>query len=401
MKIGIYFETSENTGGAHHQNIRLLELFNESLSNKYEIVYIVSNENQKRIIENKNSKALLFKKNIFFKIEQFFLRFPFFKEIYKKLSFTNKFEKFLMLKKIDLLFFNAPYEISLLVTKINFVIFLLSMQHRTHGFFPEYRRGHDNEIRDDIINNSIKKSFKIFVGAEKDKNLLIKFFNADENKIIIQPYTFTLPNLYKGNLNYDYKKLFNDLALPQEKKIFIYPAQFWAHKNHKYIIDICINLKKDNKDDICFVFCGYDNGNLNYIKKLINENNLNDYVKIFNYLDNFQLISLYLNCHGVIMPSYVGHTTIPMYEAFFFQKNIFYTKGLSDNSVKEHLTEIDIDNTESFLENLQRIEKDKKQNEIKLKNAYKFYHEHCDEEKVINNFQKVFAEYKKIRELWD
>ena len=69
MKIGIYFETSENTGGAHHQNIRLLELFNESLSNKYEIVYIVSNENQKRIIENKNSKALLFKKNIFFKIE--------------------------------------------------------------------------------------------------------------------------------------------------------------------------------------------------------------------------------------------------------------------------------------------------------------------------------------------
>ena len=27
MKIGIYFETSEKTGGAHHQNIRLLELF--------------------------------------------------------------------------------------------------------------------------------------------------------------------------------------------------------------------------------------------------------------------------------------------------------------------------------------------------------------------------------------
>ena len=63
------------------------------------------------------------------------------------------------------------------------------------------------------------------------------------------------------------------------------------------------------------------------------------------------------------MPSYVGHTTIPMYEAFF-QKKYLYTKGLSDNSVKEHLTEIDIDNTESFLENLQRIEKDK--NKTKL-----------------------------------
>ena len=86
---------------------------------------------------------------------------------------------------------------------------------------------------------------------------------------------------------------------------------------------------------------------MNYIKKLINKNNLKDYIKIFDYLDNFQLISLYLNCDGVVMPSYVGHTTIPMYEAFF-SKNIFYTKGLSDNSLKEHLTEIDINNTESF-----------------------------------------------------
>ena len=31
-----------------------------------------------------------------------------------------------------------------------------------------------------------------------------------------QPYTFTLPNLYKRNINLDYKKLFNDLTLPQK-----------------------------------------------------------------------------------------------------------------------------------------------------------------------------------------
>ena len=56
-------------------------------------------------------------------------------------------------------------------------------------------------------------------------------------------------------------------------------------------------------------------------KQLINRNNLNDYIKIFDYLNNFQLISLYLNCDGVIMPTFIGHTTITMYEAFFFEKN--------------------------------------------------------------------------------
>ena len=28
MNIGIYFETSKSTGGAHHQNISLIQIFN-------------------------------------------------------------------------------------------------------------------------------------------------------------------------------------------------------------------------------------------------------------------------------------------------------------------------------------------------------------------------------------
>tara|TARA_B100000989_G_scaffold285589_1_gene253437 strand:- start:18280 stop:19485 length:1206 start_codon:yes stop_codon:yes gene_type:complete len=401
MKIGIYFETSKNTGGAHHQNIRLLELFNKSLSSSYEITYIVTSNEQKKLIEQNNSKAIFFKKNLLFKIELFFLKFSFFKEIYKKFSFTNRFDKFLLSKNFDLIFFNAPYEISLLTTKINFVIMLLSMQHRIHNYFPEHQNGHDNEIRDYIIENAVKRSFKIFVGAEKDKSLLVKFFNAVEDKIIVQPYSFTLPKLYEENPEFDYKKTFDNLNLPAKKKLFIYPAQFWAHKNHKHVIDICLDLKKMNRNDINFIFCGYDNGNLKHIKQLIDSNNLNNYIKIFDYLNNYQLISLYLNCDGVIMPTFIGHTTIPMYEAFFFKKNFFYTKGLSDNSVKSHLTEIDINDSKSFINELEKIENDNKSNQMKIENAKLFYDKHCDETIIINNFEKVFTEYKNIRELWE
>ena len=134
---------------------------------------------------------------------------------------------------------------------------------------------------------------------------------------------------------------------------------------------------------------------------MIKKNKLDNYIKIFNYLDDFQLISLYLNTSGVLMPTYIGHTTIPMYEAFFFKKNIFYTKGLSDNNVKNHLTEIDINKINSFFENLQKIESDKQNNEKKLQNARLFYDEYCNEKIIINNFDEVFKEYKKIRELWD
>ena len=156
-----------------------------------------------------------------FRIEQFILKFKFFRTLYKKFSIKNSFESFLQSRKLDLIFFNAPYEISTLVNETNFIIVkLLSMQHRTHGFFPEYKGKHDSETRDYIIDHAIKKSFKVFVGAEKDKDLLIKLFNAEKNKIIVQSYAFTLPNIYEKNKSFDYEKTFKELDIPQNKKIF-------------------------------------------------------------------------------------------------------------------------------------------------------------------------------------
>lgn len=400
MKIGIYFETSKGTGGAHHQNIKLIDIFKNNFKEKLNLTYIVPNQDQKKIIESKGENAIIFKKNLRHRFEQFIFRFLFFREIYKKFSLTSKFENFLYSNQFDLIFFNSPIEISLLLNRINFVIMLLSMQHRTHGFFPEYRKNHDNEIRDNIIENAVKKSFKIFVGANKDKDNLVKFFNSDPEKIIVQSYMFTLPSLHEENKNLDYENIFNDLRIPKKKDIFIYPAQFWAHKNHKYILDVAIKLKRYKINNIYFVFCGFDKGNLNYIKSVIKKENLDQYFKIFNYINDFQLISLYKNCFGVFMPTFIGHTVIPMYEAFYFKKNIFYTKGLSDKELSEHLTEIDINHTNSFLEKYELIKKNEDSNKKKIDKAKIFFDKHCDEKIISNNFNNVFKEFEKYKNTW-
>ncbi len=400
MNVGIYFETSKSTGGAHHQNISLIQIFNTYLKNNFDFTYIVPNQEQKKIVESKGSKCIIFKKGVRFRIEQFILKFKFFRTLYKKFSIKNSFESFLQSRKLDLIFFNAPYEISTLVNETNFIIMLLSMQHRTHGFFPEYKGKHDSETRDYIIDHAIKKSFKVFVGAEKDKDLLIKLFNAEKNKIIVQSYAFTLPNIYEKNKSFDYEKTFKELDIPQNKNILIYPAQFWAHKNHQYIVDIALDFKKLNIKDIFFVFCGFDKGNLKVIKNKITNYQLQEYIKIFNYLDDLDLISLYLKCFGVIMPSFVGHTTIPMYEAFYFKKNIFYTKDLSDDKLSSYLIEIDINNVFSFKEKYYEILNNKNDNTKRLENAKKFYDKYCDSKNTAENFKKVFEEYNFFKKTW-
>ena len=400
MKIGIYFDSALNQGGIYHHNVNLIDIFKEYLPTGYDITYITYRDDLVEIFKNKNCNYLKFENNLRLKFEKFLFKFSFAREVYNKLSITNSFEKLIKKKKFDLIFFNSPHELVTLLNNTNFIIYLLSMQHKTLNFFPEYSGSHHNlELRDHIINKASNFAFKILVGAHKDKLLLNRFYNTDLNKIIVQPYTFTLPYIYEDNKDHNYEKTFDDLKIP-DKKIFLYPAQFWAHKNHKYIIDVAKDFKKNNISNIIFVFCGFDKGNLNYIKNEIIKNDVQEYFKIFNYLSDFELISLYLRCFAIIMPSYVGHTVIPMYEAFYFKKNIFFTKGLADENLVEYLIEINTRDEKSVRENYLKSMKNTDANENRLNKAKKFFDEYLQKEKMANSFIKIFEEYKYIQERW-
>ena len=103
-----------------------------------------------------------------------------------------------------------------------------------------------------------------------------------------------------------------------KKKIILYPATFWAHKNHNFIIEAAKVMVKDNKNDFHFVMTGSDRGNFSHILKLINSENLQNYITIFPLISNFLLKKLYEECFAVIMPTDAGPTNLPLYEAMFF-----------------------------------------------------------------------------------
>ncbi len=54
MNIAIYFETSKATGRVHHQNIKLIEIFQKYLSKELRSL------EQKKIIDEIGSKSIVF-----------------------------------------------------------------------------------------------------------------------------------------------------------------------------------------------------------------------------------------------------------------------------------------------------------------------------------------------------
>jgi len=74
----------------------------------------------------------------------------------------------------------------------------------------------------------------------------------------------------------------------------------------------------------------------------MNKFNLTNQITFFEYLNDEDIKNLYKNCKALVMPSLVGYSSLPLYEAFYFEKLVFYSKDLLDTSLQNFLNEIDL-----------------------------------------------------------
>ena len=100
--------------------------------------------------------------------------------------------------------------------------------------------------------------------SELIKKDIVKFYNVDEKRITIvshQPSSQILNFKHETEKEIKIIKKYN---LPN--LFFLYPAQYWPHKNHIYLIDALEIALKELKFEMSAVFCGFNKGNLNFVK---------------------------------------------------------------------------------------------------------------------------------------
>ena len=95
---------------------------------------------------------------------------------------------------------------------------------------------------------------------------------------------------------------------------FVYPAQFWAHKNHAVLLYACKILKE--KGIQCQIICpGGDGGNLSYLKKLALKLGIEGHVIFPGFVSEKTLQQLYKNSLGLVFPSLSGPDNLPPLES--------------------------------------------------------------------------------------
>ena len=260
------------------------------------------------------------------------------------------------------------------------------MCHIDHPEFPEIKYNREFLSRENIYQTSCSTAVGILVESEFTKQEIINRYKISEDKI------------KKINLYYNKFKTTKDLPSNKidkliKKKYFFYPAQFWAHKNHIYIIK-AIKILKDKYDKkINIIFTGSDMGNKKFIEDRVKNFNLEDQISILDFVSIDDLFHLYKNAEALIMPTYFGPTNIPPIEAMEINIPIIYT---NEKYVKEQFKnatyKLDLDNVESLVDILLKFENKQENRNEKLK-SYKEILNNLSSEKNFHILENIIKDF--------
>jgi len=400
MNIALFIDNKLDSGGA----------FQCSLSNILNLIKNSDKEYKFKIFTTIKENLHLFEGKT---IEVIYIKYGFINKLFSYVRKANRFSKyikFLTLNrplKLDAVF--AKYEIDLVyfvsssplardIEAHNFIYTLWDLCHLDHPEFPEVSFYGEFESRQALFNEVLPKATNIIVESEMGKQNLIKKFNIDADRITI------LPVLPSDN-NYSQKEFSTNINVDIKTKYLLkgdyifYPAQFWAHKNHIYILE-GIKILIDKGYKINAIFSGSDKGNLKYILKNIKKMNLEDSVKYIGFVDNNELSCLYKQALALVMPTYFGPTNLPPYEAFLNNCPVLYSDlpGLRDQ-VKDSALLMNLKDPESLANNLIKII-NKEPELIKMMKNAESLTENL-EQIYMKEQKKIFDNFSLKRKCWD
>ncbi len=315
-KLAIFIRYREpKEGGGYTITMDILDQIIKTI-NKKKIIFIILNDKKKNLYQkinkyghecvcmNENINLLKFKSFIF-SLMPFFLRF------YNLINF-NKYLNLENEKKIDIVWFlSAEYYYPLFSKYISTV---WDLQHITHSSFPETGSFSRRIYREIVIKNFLKNSYKIITGSKILISLMKKRYNISSKNFIYNNHP--TPTFFIKEKKISKKKM-------PIKNFFLYPANFWEHKNHLNLFKGFEQFNEIQKFKYKLVLVG-NIANEKYFRKIKKKfnNNFDKNFKILKFVKLKYLLALYDNCLALIYSSFAGPENLPPLEAMARKKKI-------------------------------------------------------------------------------
>jgi len=395
MKIIAIIEKPITSGGGFNQALNAIQQMSRLSVDKFDFSVVTPAKENIDSLKRLNIKTDYVAITFFDKILSRLFPGRIWGQILAKLKIVGPFEKQLIKKNCDLVYFVEQSSRSECLQNLNFIETVHDLCHQDQLEFPEVRTFGEFRSRELVFQNTLKCAFIVMADSEELADKINSRYGVDRDRIVTMPFSpspflkepqvsnsLNILKLYK--LNYGY---------------FFYPAQFWAHKNHYRIIE-AVKLLHQEGTQCRVVFVGGDKGNYAFLDRIIRGYGLSNYIQSLGFIPAEHMMALYENCQAVIMPTYFGSTNLPPLEAWLLGKPLIYSKLFSEQSGNAALL-IDPDNANSIA-NAMKSMMDESISKKYIKKGYERLKEISSIRKISE--KKLFAkllQFEQKRQCWE
>ena len=318
IKIAVYLDQKLRAGGGYQQALNMILLFKSLSVDNCSIHYVTSHKNNVALLKSYGLEADYFPMPKWLEIVLRWRRsvtYPPFVKLIRRLAGRNTFEAYFVKNNVDLIYFLSPSEQALNLECLNYCFTVWDLCHRDDPEFPEVRNDRQFERREELYHQALPKATAVFADSEIGKSNIVKRYGIDDERVHILPFS---PSVAVNSIVEDqdqHENMKHKYGLDCD--YVFYPAQFWAHKNHVYILQAIAQLEREY--DICLgaIFSGGGStAQVNYVKGVAVELGLADRICFAGFVSNEEMPLLYLQSLALVMPTYFGPTNLPPLEAF-------------------------------------------------------------------------------------
>ena len=175
--------------------------------------------------------------------------------------------------------------------------------------WPHSLSADEIKSRKDFVESSIKRADRIQCNSRTVMERM-RFHYPEQNQKLFYLYLPIHGRLAKEN---------NEHAKENKNPYFLYPANFWKHKNHESLLvayQIYRTLAGVEAWDL--VLTGHEDERTLEIKELAASLGVGSHIRFLGYISDNQLADLYMNASALVFPSLHEGFGIPPVEAMHF-----------------------------------------------------------------------------------
>lgn len=355
VRLGVYFDQQLYAGGGYQQALNAALLVGQLSPQLVEATFFTNYRKNLRVFETFGIVAIYIHVSLFKRCLLLLRRritHNKLLKIWQRFFGFNGFEKHFVNRGIDLVYFLSPNGMANDLEKLNYITTVWDLCHRDDMEFPEVRSDRVFEERERKYRSILPKAVAIFADSKIGKSNIIHRYGIDEERVHIMPFMpaqETLISSSEGSSEFTDVPSLYGLSIPY----VFYPAQFWAHKNHVYILRGLKHLKEKHNIEMAAIFSGGDSGNRSFIEEQAGLMGINENVKYAGFVSGEELIELYKNAFALVMPTYFGPTNLPPLEAFSLGVPVLYSdKPGMREQVQHAALMIDLNSPESLADQL-------------------------------------------------